>query len=258
MDINRIKKKLLQKYGREQSICFYYYLYNVVDYCGEKKVRKSFKSIKGQGDEVILGCYLPTDKTEALAKEYGFKVVKIEKDNRNNFPESKIRNKIIINTKCNFVVSLNINVVYEKGFDKTIKKWLSKNDVRSFALKIRYKFESANGSIGRRAYGFSYVFYRPYLLYARGYDERTSYAAGSQKYGVSLLQNIYKLRTKIYNSEMYHSYHNDVKIPMLRKFFPNVSIMQLRRNRNNVVSSIINSIAKNFERGVRSVKNSYW
>ena len=259
MNIERRKIKLIREFGVKPTICFYYYLYNVVDYRGEDKVRESFDSIKGQGDEVILGCYLPTDKTEALSKEYGFKIVKIRKDSRNNFPESRIRNKVTINTKCNFLVPLNINVVYEKGFDKIIKDCLKAIDVSKYALKVRYNFEDSNGRIGRRQYGFSYVFYRPYLLYARGYDDRTSYAFGSQKYGVSLLQDIYKLRTKIYDSSMYHRYHNDIKIPMMHKLISrNFIIDDLKIRRGALSRRLISELCINFPSGVKNVENSYW
>jgi len=257
MDIRRIKKKLIKKHGIEPTICYYYYLYNVVDYCGEKRVRESFESIKGQGNEVICGCYLPTDKTEEIAKEYGFKVVKIEKDDRNNFPESRIRNKVIISTKCNFLVPVNINVVYNKDLTKVIKEWITYDNVRRTTMKIRYTFEDVDGSIGRRNYGFSHVFYRPYLLRARGYDERTSYAAGSQKYGVRLLKDVFGLRTRVYNSNMCHRYHNDVKLPMLRKLFPNSTVSRLKARRGRVVSFLINDLLDDFN-NVKKVKNSYW
>jgi len=258
MSIAKIKRNIIAEYKIKPTICFYYYLYNVVDYCGEEVVRKSFESISKQGDEVILGCYLPTDDTEKIGKEYGFKIVKVDEDDRNNFPESKIRNKVIINTNCNFVVPININVVYSKNIAGVIRRWLNNNYIRNKTLKISYKFQDVDGNIGRRRYGFSTVFYRPFLLRARGYDERTSYAAGSQKYGVRLFKDVYRIKTQSYNSNMVHGYHNNLKLPMLRKFFPNSTIHKLKSRRGRVVNNLINELLIDFNEGVKRVNNSYW
>ena len=77
--------------------------------------KSHFESIKGQGNEIIVGDYSSTDNTKDIAKEYGFKVVKIRKNKNYKFAESKIRNKIIRETKCNFLVDLNANVEYPKN-----------------------------------------------------------------------------------------------------------------------------------------------
>lgn len=258
MNIHQKKNRIVREHGLEPTICFYYYLYNVVDYCGEKIVRESFDSIKGQGDEVILGCYLPTDKTEEIAKEYGFKVVKIGKDDRNNFPESRIRNKVIINTKCNFVVPVNINVVYNENIGDVIRNWIAHNDIRRFTLKVRYNFESVDGEIGRKRYGFSHVSYRPFLLYVRGYDERTSYAAGSQKYGVRVLRDVLNLKIHVHNSDNYHRYHNHIKLPKLRELFPNTTVAMLKARRGRIVDALIRELGSNLDTNIQNVKNSYW
>lgn len=260
MNIERQKNNLAKAYGTKPTICYYYYLWNVVDYCGEKRVRESFESIKGQGNEVIIGNYNPKDKTKKIAKEYGFKVVDVIKDKNYLFHESKIRNKVIFESKSNFLVPLNINVEYPKDLTRFIRRWLSDNDITKNALKLRYKFQMSNGKIRQKPYGFSYVFYRPYLINARGYNERTSYAAGSQLYGVMLLTDVYKLNTKTYDLGMIHKYHNNIKLPMMRKIFSNnnFSLIRLRRNRRNLVNFLMNNLKRNFKNGVRKTKNSYW
>ncbi|GAF70200.1 unnamed protein product, partial [marine sediment metagenome] len=72
------KREIVEKYGIEPTICYYYYLWNAVDYVGEKTVRESFESMRGQGDEIIVGDYSSTDGTPEIAKEYGFKVINVE------------------------------------------------------------------------------------------------------------------------------------------------------------------------------------
>lgn len=257
-NIEELKRNLVNKFGTEPTITYYYYLYNVVNYAGEKVVRESFDSLKKQGNEVILGCYMPKDNTEDLAKEYGFRFIPVEEDSRNKFPESKIRNKIIVESKSNFLVPVNVNVVYYKKLTKIITRWLESNNVTRNVLNIRYKFQEPDGSVGLRNYGFSYVFYKPYLLHARGYDEKTSYAAGSQVYGVKLLKDIFNLRTKVFNSDMFHVNHNHRKIPMYRQFFPNKTEKDLKRHARNLTNYLITELKKDYNKNRWAVSNSYW
>ena len=257
MNIDQRKRRLINKYGLETTICFYYYLWNVVNYCGEKRVRQSFKSIKGQGNEVIVGLYDPKDNTEKIAKEYGFKVVIIEKGNI-AFPESKIRNRIILESKSNFLCGLNINVEYPKQLTSFIKKWIDNNDIRRSALKLRYKMGATDGSVRDKYYGFSFLFYRPYLIEARGYDERTAYALGSQKYGVVLLKNFYNIRTNGQYIGLVHKSHHQFKTGVLSRMYPNVSQPIRRSNVGRLIHVLKNNFKRSFEYGVSKVKNSYW
>lgn len=257
MNIERQKNNLAKAYGTKPTICYYYYLWNVVDYCGEKRVRESFESIKGQGNEVIVGDYSSTDTTKKIAEEYGFKVVTVEKDEKYVFHESKIRNKIILKSKSNFLVPLNINVEYPRNLTRFIREWLSNNDITKKWLKLRTLFESEDGKI-RKYYGFSTIFYKPYLLYARGYDERTSYAAGSQLYGIMLLRDVYKLTPSVAHLNMIHKYHNHIKIPMLHKIYPNIDHIKRRRYVKTIVAVMRKSLQYNLRRRNRKVKNSYW
>lgn len=257
MTIEGLKRKIVKKYGKEPTITYYYYLWNVVDYCGEKRVRESFDSIKGQGDEVIIGDYNSTDNTKELCKEYGFKFINIEKDENCVFPESKIRNKVIINSSSNFLVPLNINVTYPKKMTNFIREWIENNSIIRRMLKLRYMFQSKDGII-RKPYGFSMVFYKPYLLRARGYDERTFYASGSQLYGVMLFKEVYKLRPSVVNLNLIHKYHNHIKIPMLHKIFGNVDHVNRRKKVRKIISTLRTNLQENFNEGIKHVENSYW
>jgi len=257
MTIQETKKFLVKKYGKRPSICYYYYLCNVVNYIGEKRVRESFDSIKGQGNEVIIGDCGSTDNTLKLAKEYGFKFISVEKDRDSIFPESKIRNRVISLARSNFLVPLNINVEYPENFTTVIKEWIRNNDITKRYLKFRTQKECIDGKLDGY-YGFSSVFYKPYLLYARGYDERTSYAAGSQTYGVFLLRDIYKLNAEVIDLSLVHKYHNDKKRPIVSKLFPNTNIDDLRKNRQKVVKALIGNMQPNLKKGLKKVRNSYW
>lgn len=267
MNIEKRKNNLIKKYGDEPTICFYYYCWNVVDYAGEKRVRETFKSIQGQGDEVVVSSYNTQDNTKELAEEYGLKFLEVEKHDHDvwDFPESKVRNKVIINTDCNFVIPLNINVEFVPNFDKKIIKWIKNHNIKNKMLRIRYKFENKNGKIGRQ-YGKSQVFYRPYLLEARGYDERTGFCTGSQRYGGLLMKKVFNLNKNNWDTKMYHKYHNDFKKPLLNKIYPDGKVATIKgvsepKNRKfdrRITKKLHRLLKKDFDKNVEKVMNSYW
>lgn len=250
--INQIKNKLLKKHGTEPTICYYYYLWNVVDYAGEEVVRKSFKSITGQGDEIIIGNYCCTDNTKEIAKEYGFKVVDVECSKKFEFPESKVRNAVIHNSRSNYVVALNINVEYPKNLNDIIVDWLGKNPIERRALRFRSRFPHG------QFYGFSTVIYKPYLLEARGYDERTSYGRGSQKYGAILIKEIYNLQIHAKDIGLIHKNNNPIKLPKLSNFFPRSDHKRRWGETSILINELKKNLKTNFRKGVSEVKNSYW
>jgi len=257
MSIGRLKKELILKHGKRPTICYYYYLWNVVDYAGEERVRASFESVKDQVDEVIIGDNRSTDKTKQLAEEYGFKYVSVSKSDNYLFPESKIRNKVISECESNFLLPININVEYPLFLNEFIKLWIRKSNILKECLRLRYRLQNADGSIDR-FYGFSSLFYKPFLIKARGYDERTGYGAGSQKYGATLMKEIFKLRTRPFYLQMVHKYHNDIKLPMINKMYPRITRIKRNRNVAVIVESLMKNLKVNFNDGVKKVRNSYW
>ena len=254
----KLKNELIKKNGIIPSICYYYYLLNVVDYAGEDIVRESFSSLANQDAEVIVACYRPTDNTKKLCEEFGFKYLYVEDEPNISFAESKMRNKVIATTKANFVIPVNINVKYCEDLTEGIKSWIKRNDIKRHALCIRYKFQEPDGSIKDRMYGFSYVFYRPYLIHARGYDERTYYAAGSQRYGARLIKDIFELRPKVYVSNMFHKYHNNRKLVKFRLMYPDKTTQQLKRQAKRIVAKMIPELKADYFKNRHLVKNSYW
>jgi len=258
--MDEIKRDIVSTYGKKPTICYYYYLWNVIDYAGEERVRKSFDSIRGQGNEVIIGIYNSTDSTKELAEEYGFKVVEVEKgaeyiidkDLVCMFPESKIRNKVIATSQSNFLVALNINIEYPKGLNRFIANWIRKNNIVRKALRLRSKFESG------QFYGFSTVIYRPYLIEARGYDERTSYGFGSQKYGAMLLKEVYKMRIHAFDLNLIHKYNDHFKLRILNEIFKDIEHKRRREKSVELVQSIKETLQEDFYKGVNGIHNSYW
>ena len=253
------KKEIIAQYGTEPTICYYYYLWNAVDYVGEKRVRASFQSIQGSGNEIIVGDYGSTDGTKRIAKEYGFKVVDVEKTNGILMHESKIGNKVVYSTQCNFVVDMNIHTTYPENIDNFFKKWLKNNDISKDILVARGLFENANGVLERKEHPASCFIYRPFLLKARGYDERTYYGFGTSHYAISLLLDVYDLNfADNFLNDMIHYNHVGIKIPRLKNTFKLGNLVQGHRRATSFVDDIIFELHLNFDEGVKKVVNSYW
>lgn len=253
------KNSLVRKHGKKPTITYYYYLWNAVDYAGEEIVRSSFKSLSKQDAEVIVASYNTRDNTKALAKKYKLRFIEVHKGKETfPFPESKIRNAVIANATNNFLVPVNINVDYHQHITSSIKKWIRENDIKRHILKIRYKMQGSDGRTRLKNYGFSCVFYKPYLLYARGYDERTVYAGGSQKYGTKLMMNVFNLKPKGVDWGLVHKYHNDRKLPKMREMFGDGDVRYLRKRRTKLVNTILSNFDKGIRVGRKKVHNSYW
>ena len=192
--IENMKKEIVEKYGKEPTVTFFYYLWNAIDYVGRKNVKESFDSISGQGEEVIVGDYSSDDGTPELAKECGLKVITVEKTPGITFHESKINNKIIHNTKSNFVVDLDVHTVYPKNITDIVKWNIEPKDIIKNQLVLRGLY--CDG-VGRRTAQFAHcssgIIYRPYLLKARGFDERTYYGCGTTYYIIVIIEYIFKV-----------------------------------------------------------------
>lgn len=254
--ITERKKKIVEKYGTEPTITYFYYLWNAVDYVGEKSVRDSFESIKGQGN-VIVGNYSSTDNTKKIAEEYGFKVVDIEKSEGILLHESKIVNKVIFESKSNFLVDLNVHTIYPNNTNEFFTNWLKDGDVTKHQLVARGLMHKSDGTL-ERIYSASCLFYKPYLIEARGFDERTYYGLGTTPYVISLLLDVYKLIWDDRPLDMVHSFHKNVKWPYIKEKFKITNSSDDHVLSTQFGESLIDELVYNFGEGVKQVKNSYW
>ena len=218
--MNKMKEKIVHYYGTKPTICFFHYLHNAVNYIGEKNLRKCFESLVGQGDEVIIGNYASTDNTREIAEEYGFKVVDVEKVEGITLAQSKIKNKIIKETKCNFMVECDIHIEYPNNITYIITEWIRNNDITKKMLVLRGLWINKDGVLQREySFGPAVVFYTPYLIEARGYDERCYMCYGGTHYGVSLMLDVYKLKFDDQHLDtMIHKYHIPEKTKTLKLF----------------------------------------
>ena len=262
MNIENRKKQIVEKYGLEPTVCYYYYLWNAIDYVGRENVKKSFVSIRGQGDEVIVGDYSSNDGTKELAQECGLRVIDVEKTPGITFHESKINNKTIHNSKSNFMVDLDIHTVYPKNLTDIIRENIKTKDITKKQLVLRGLYNDGNG---RRRVEFAHcssgIIYKPYLLEVRGFDERTYYGCGTTYYILGIIEDIYKLEMdNIYVNDIVHRYHMQQKIRTWDEKF-NITIHNTHEKdkwSKHLANSCLQSLRSNFEEGIKNVQNSYW
>lgn len=261
MNIEERKRKIVKNYGIEPTICYFHYLWNAVDYIGEENLRKSFKSLVGQGDEVIVVDYDSTDNTKKIAKEYGFKVFNVEKEPNISLAESKLKNRVVKETKCNFTVQCDGHVEYPKNTTDIIINWLKKNDITKKMLVLRATWINEKGEFHREwGFGPAPVFYTPYLIEARGYDERCQMGYGGTHYDNSLALDVYKLEfDDVEVDGMIHKYHIPEKTKILNDVFK-IYNMGKEKHMDSVKfgQGLARKLIKNFDEGVKNVKNSYW
>ncbi len=262
MNIEDKKKQIVEKYGREPTICFFYYLWNAIDYVGRANVKESFDSIAGQGDEVIVGDYCSNDGTKELAEECGLKVITVEKTPGITFHESKINNKIMHNSKSNFVVDLDIHTVYPKNIYYIVKWNIEPCDITKKQLVLRGLYDEGNGRKRvEYAHCSSGIIYKPFLLEVRGYDERTYYGCGTTYYILGILEDIYKLEIdNIYVDTMIHRFHMQQKIKRWANTFDITIYNTYEKDTFSKYQAIncLKPLKENFEDGIKTVKNSYW
>ena len=255
--ILKIKEKILKKNGIEPTICFYYYLWNAVDYVGEERLRQSFESISGQGDEIIVGDYGSTDKTKEIALEYGFRVINVPKTEGITFHETKICNAVINKTKCNFLVDLNVNIIYPNNMTDFYKSWITKENVLEKLLVGRGVFEKANGSYIRN-HAASCLFYVPFLKYLRGFDERAYYGYGATHYAYCLLVDILKLKLDNKKLGTIHLHHRNFKDKRLKRVFKLEGLNERAAESMEMVEELLDGFFKDIDTAIKNVENSYW
>lgn len=275
------KNKIIRQNGIEPTITYYYYTYNVIDYAGKEVVKSSFESLSGQGEEVVVSDYGFDQKTKDLAEECGLKYIWCEKDKGITFNESKVRNNVINQTDSNFLVDWNVHVEAPNDLNEKLIEWINEERVKKWMPHIRYLWIGDPDYYddperikeikekGRKYHSFACLAYVPLLRDIRGYDERTHFCAGSQKYGVKIMADVYNVRTKDYltgktdmkynipegSMVFAHKYHHDYKLPMRNKCFK-----ETKRDSSpqKVIDEIRNAMNKDFLEGRKLVHNSYW
>lgn len=255
MNPTKVKNDIVEKYGGEKTIGYYYYSRNPVEYVGEKQVRKSFDSVKQYGERVYIGDYSSTDNIKEIAEEYGFTFLTIEKTKGVFFHEPKIANKIINEMKENFMCYLNFWIYYPENLEEHLKGWLNRFNGKDYYLRMTGYASYQDGKLfktnhKRASHSVCTLIYRPFLYEARGYDERTDYNAGIRNYAHGILTKVYKLKEDSHFFPFVHIFHSRPhidKVPQDR-----------RRKGFRIVDNMISDLSKNLYVNKKKIHNSYW
>ncbi len=259
-EMNKRKQRIVKEYGTDSIICYFYYLLNAVDYAGEENLRKSFESIQGQGNEIIVGDYSSTDDTVKIAKEYGFKIVNVEKTPGVGLHTSKIVNKIVKKSNCTFMMDLDVHIEYPKNMNDVVVKWIRENDITKKILALRGWWIDEKGEL-KAEWGFvtAVLTYVPYLIEARGHDERTYMGWGCGHYYLNLMEQIYNLNyDNITLDDMIHKYHIKEKLRASKDVLKIENMSEMYIPNILFARTLTNELKKDFKQGVKKVKNSYW
>lgn len=248
--IENIKQNIIDENGREPTLTYYYYSLNPIKYAGEEWVRQSLESICDQG-EVVIGDYNSNDGIKELAKEYGIKVLDVEPSDC-MFPESKIANKIMFESKSNFMVYLNFNIIYPENFGRYCENWAKKANIKRKILRAEGGIYREDGSFKEKYAGcVTSIIYRPYLLYARGYDERLCYRTGTTEYAIFLLDSFFNLRWDRKFIDMKHRYYGEKDIYLKDNY-------GFKGKQPSEVYSTVEEIFDELDLECKNVVNSYW
>jgi len=259
-EMNKRKQRIVKEYGTEPNICYFYYLFNAVEYTGEENLRKSFESVKNLGVKVIVGDYESTDDTVKIAKEYGFKIVSIKKTEGIGFHISKLVNKITQEADCTFMMDLDVHMEYPKNTNDIVVKWIKENDVTKNMLILRGWWIDKNGEY-KKEWGFcsAVLSYVPYLLEARGHDERTYFGWGCAMYYIFLMEEVYNLETyDLVLHNMLHMYHINEKTKAAKEVIKVGDMSETYIPNIVFARSLVKELKINFDEGVKKVYNSYW
>ena len=259
-EMNERKQRIVKEYGKEPNIKYYYYLLNAVDYTGEENLRKSFESMTGQDNEVIVGDAGSTDDTVKIAKEYGFRIIDIKKTKGIPFHTSKLVNKITKEIDSTFMLDLDVHIEYPKNMNDIVVKWIKENDITKKILALRGWWVNGKEKL-KAEWGFCTVVmsYIPYLLEARGYDERTHFGWGCGMYYLLLMEEIYNLKyDNVVLDDMIHKHHIKEKTRASKDVLNVDNMSEMYIPNIQFARSLIDELKKDFDEGVKNVRNSYW
>jgi len=253
--MRKIKRDIVEKYGAEPTIGYYYYSLNPTEYVGEEQVRKSFDSVKQHGENVIIGDYSSTDNIKEIVEEYGFTFLTIEKTPEIFFHEPKIANKIIKEAPQNFLCYLNFWIHYPENFSNFLINWLNNNNGKTHYLKMTGYAMYPDGKLFktnhlRPSHSVSTLLYRPFLYEAHGYDERTTYNAGTRNYAVGLMTRVFGLDVHAHFFPFIHANHKRIHLDKVTK--------NQKKEGFAATTLMLGDLSRRFYRAAKKVKNSYW
>ena len=231
----------------QKGVTYAYDVMNIVKLRGEKWVRDSFNSLKGQSDDIIVIDYCSTDNIKALAKEYGFRYFNIEKTPDQYYHTTKMKNKSIIEAKYDLYFGVTPDIIYHKDTTKTILDFYGKHDMNKECLILQAKKDNTEFRSPMMVHN------RNLLLKARGVDERITFYGNEHSYINNISLQIFKL-TPTYIYEPLNLWHRPHK-----REYVGIGINDQKQVDCRMFSNDrIRLLSANFEQEVKDVVNSYW
>lgn len=234
------------------KISFAYFCYNMIKQRGEKWVRDSFDVMKGQSNDIMVIDYDSEDNIKQLAKEYRFRYFNVPKEEGIPYHMAKCTNLAIHKAKHDIFVRLCPDIIYPQNFSWYISSFFSVNSPKRMFLFFKLFDLREDGKVIGRP-GWEMTFYRPYLLLARGWDERTTYYVGEDAYGRWIMEKVF--RCEKYTPPYYFLAHRHHTHKNVNKINPNQAEKVLGKI---LINKQISLLSANVFENRKLVKNSYW
>jgi len=234
------------------QISFAFFCYDLIKQRGEDWLRESFEAMKGQSRDIMVIDYGGDDGIDKIAKEYGFRYFDTPKTKGIKYHMSKCNNLAVYKAKYNIFVRLTQDIVFPSNFAWYISSFFQQNSPQNVYLAFKFFNTKPDGSVIGRP-GWIQTFYRPYLLKARGWDERTSYFTQEDRYGRFLMSILFNCREYCPPYYFLAHRHHPTKNPN----------KQTKSQVDKVLGGIsakkaIQNLKSNFKKSVKHVRNSYW
>ena len=237
-----------------KGVSYCYFTCNMVKLNGEKWVRESFDSIKNQSDDILVVDYSSDDNIKEIADEYDFRFFTVDKVEGLPFHDAKLWNKGIYEAKYDLIVPISPDCIYDENLTEFILEWYGYYGHKKYLLTSYYIKQLPNKRLSGVS-GVMAVYYRPYLLKARGCDERTYIRGGpnrgTHRYSLRIMMEVFGLKQFWVVMKSFHRYHK-FRSPGLSKVSFDKFLGKF------TTTSMIRPMKENFNEAVKDVVNSYW
>jgi len=235
------------------KISFGFMCKNIIINRGYDQVDKSFASIYGQSNDIIVVDNDSEDAKELqnLCKKYKFRYFNVHSNPKYNwkFDISKVSNKIVLESKHDIFVRLTPDIIYPNNFAYYISSFFEVNDPKKNFIGFRFANVRSDGSVNK-VWSLIWTGYRPYFIKTRGWDERMSYFLIEDIYAHAIMLYVYGCKRHI-PKHLYlkHIQHKGGKrdpkkkrLEMLRKWDWARQMDLLKKNVNKYRKMVENSL----------------
>ena len=229
--------------------CVYFTL-NIINLMGEKWVKDSFESLYHQDCEIIVVDYDSDDYIKELSEEYCFRFFRIGKTPNIEFHIRKLLNKAVYESKGNFILKVTPDCIYPNDFVEIMQNWIEEHDNTKEVFVWLFKNQ-------KEVIGYTYLHYKPHLLFARGWDEEIGMYVGEHEYEAFLMSYVFELKNIQYKDKiLIHRDHKPRSVTKNRR--ANLIEQRIKDKVEIPYNKKLILLKQDFMKGRKSIKNSYW